>query len=206
MFTKFLLNDYHFPDMRALLLLFLFPILLFCDDCKVYFSPKDHLADRLIELIDKEDKSIKVAAYSLTHLGIAKALIEAKKRGVAVEILVDPFSIKARASLRRLVEAKVPLFVWDKGMQMNVDKRKGLMHDKFCIFGDHLVWTGSFNFTYDANARHQENAVTIENREIAMQYLNQFSYMKLYESRAFQDFIVLYPKKKRAKKEEKKVT
>lgn len=135
----------------------------------------------------------------MTHLGIAKALEQAKARGVAVEVLVDPFSVKAHSSIKRISEAKIPLFVWDQGIRMGAVRRRALMHDKFCIFGDHTVWTGSFNFTNDAHLRHQENAVTIANKEIAATYLAQFAHMKLYESRPYLEYLTLYPKKTRKK-------
>ncbi len=163
-------------------------------DCNVYFSPKDQLADRLIEFIDKEEKTIKVAIYSMTHVGIAKALARANERGVAIEVLVDPFSVKIRSSIHKVLDAKIPLFVWDQGIRMGAKKRKALMHDKFCVFGDHTVWTGSFNFTNDAHLKHQENAITIESREIAGEYLTQFSHMKLYESRSYHEYIALHPR------------
>jgi len=167
---------------------------------KAYF-PKDQLADRLVEAIESEKTSIKVAIYSITHRGIAEALVRAKQRGVAVEVIVDPFSVKKYSSIHKLLEGKVPLFVWDKGIQMGQKgKRRGLMHDKFCIFGGEKVWTGSFNFTYDSEKRHRENALLIESRPLAQQYLSQFSYMQLYESRPYMEYISLYPKKKRQKK------
>lgn len=185
---------------RIFLCFLLLPIFLSgaSAECKVFFSPKDQLADRLIELIDREDKSIKIAIYSMTHLGIAKALVAAQGRGVAIEVLIDPSSIKSRSSIHRLVEAKIPLFVWDQRGEDG--KRHGLMHDKFCIFGDTSVWTGSFNFTNDAHLKHQENAVTLDSREIAQKYHMQFAQMKLYESRPYQEYLALYPKKKGTKK------
>jgi phosphatidylserine/phosphatidylglycerophosphate/cardiolipin synthase-like enzyme len=183
-------------------LLLLLPIFAFghVADCRVYFSPKDQLAERLIELIDKEDKSIKIAIYSMSHIGIAKALERAKERQVAIEVLVDPFSVKVQSSIHRLLGKGIPLFVWDQGIRMGARRRKALMHDKFCVFGNHTVWTGSFNFTNDANLRHQENAVAMQSKEIAQNYLAQFAHMKLYESRPYQEYIALYPKKKREKK------
>ena len=47
---------------------------------EVFFSPEDHLADQLTGLIEKEESSIKVAAYAFSHWKIAKALCEAKER------------------------------------------------------------------------------------------------------------------------------
>src|SRR4051812_43534824 len=79
----------------------------------VYFSPEDHLDKRLIEQIDKENKSIHVCIYTFTHRAIADALVEAKKRGVEVEVIVDRFSVKIKAPLQRLVDAGIPVFVWE---------------------------------------------------------------------------------------------
>lgn len=184
----------------AYILLFL-PMAAFCmsADCEVFFSPQDELANRLIELIDKEKKSIKVAVYSMTHVGIAKALDRAKQRGVQIEVLVDPNSVKFRSSIKKLVEAKIPVFVWDRHLRLGEGKKKSLLHDKFCIFGDTAVWTGSFDFT---NLRNHENAINIQSGEVAKSYLAQFSKMVLYESRPYQEFLAIYPKKKREKNKE----
>ncbi len=142
---------------------------------KVYFSPDDQVADKLVTLINNEQKSIKVAVYSFTHRDVISALVRAKKRGVDVEVVVDPFSVKAKSPLHRLVKAEIPVFVWDP---RTVENRRCLMHDKFCIFGNHTVWTGSFNFTYDATTSHQENALVLKGDELAKKYAEQFEKIK----------------------------
>lgn len=166
--------------------------------CEVYFSPKDHLAGRLVDLIDQEKKCIKVAIYCITHKEITAALVRAKERGVEVEVIVDPFSVKGRSGIHALLRSGIPLFVWDSEMRTQVStkaRRRPLMHDKFCVFGDDLVWTGSFNFTYDAENVHQENAVTLESKEIASKYLEQFADMKKFEARPHEQYVALHPKK-----------
>lgn len=189
--------------MKTVAALFLLvPILVMGEvmSCKVFFSPEDDLADRLIECIHQENTSAKIAIYAITHLGIAKALIEAKDRGVKVEIIIDPHSMRSSALVQRLVDAKVPLFVWDQQIRIGNRKRKSLMHDKFCIFGGDKVWTGSYNFTYAAGSQHRENAVLIESRPIAQKYLTQFSHMLLYECRPYQEFLSVGAKKMWEKK------
>lgn len=184
-------------------LFLLFPLAAFAShpaSCEVYFSPQDQVAQKLIDLIDQETTSIKVAIYSMTHTGITKALIRAQERGVDLQVIVDPFSVKIRSSVNQLADADVPLFVWDqnlqmKGQQSNRRQRRALMHDKFCLLGDRVVWTGSFNFTHDAAMRHQENVVTIESRAIAAKYKAQFDQMKLYECRPLIEYKDLYPRK-----------
>jgi phosphatidylserine/phosphatidylglycerophosphate/cardiolipin synthase-like enzyme len=153
--------------------------------CKVLFSPQDPVADELIDLIQKETRSIRAAVYCLMHRGISRALIDAHRRGVSVEIIVDPLSVKARSPVERMGDANLPVFVWNpkeetrrtkKGKEVKV--KKPLMHDKFCIFGDRLVWTGSFNFTFDAANSNQENVVVLENRAVAARYLEEFERLK----------------------------
>lgn len=189
--------------MRVLcLLILLFPKLLFSHeaDCTVYFSHNEQLAERLIGLIDKEEKSIKMAVFCLTHVGIAKALIRARDRGAQIEVLVDPFSIKTRSSIQRLFEANIPLYVWDQQMVLSPRRGRAKMHDNFCILGEKSVWTGSFTPTMHASKRNQDNVVVIESKEVAMQYLDEFSHLKNYQARPFQEYLSLHPKKERAKK------
>jgi phosphatidylserine/phosphatidylglycerophosphate/cardiolipin synthase-like enzyme len=153
--------------------------------CQVLFSPDDKVAEALITMIKREDKSIKAAIYALMHRDIAKALIDAQKRGVRVEVIVDPFSVKSRSPLKKMVAANLPLFVWNPPVQERVTakgrkiKRKlPLMHDKFCIFGDRKVWTGSFNFTFEAATSNRENVIILENTGVAARYLEEFEKIK----------------------------
>lgn len=152
---------------------------------QILFSPDDHIADQLISLIGKEKKSIKAAVYCLMHKDIIQALIEAHERGVHVEVIVDPFSAKAHAPARKMGEVNLPVFVWSppvkykkskKGRQ--VKQRKPLMHDKFCVLGDSCVWTGSFNFTFEASHSNRENVVILQNAQIASSYLEEFEKIK----------------------------
>lgn len=163
--------------------------------CEAYFSQKDNMAENLVQLIDREQRSIKVAIYTLTHSKIVQALKRAKERGVDVEVIIDPSSITSRSPIYQLVKYKVPLFVWDPppttiGKSGKV--KKALMHDKFCIFGEERVWTGSFNFTYSANTVNAENVLVIENSSIARKYLDHFNEVKIRSCRTFESYQGLY--------------
>ena len=162
--------------------------------CEVYFSPRDHVAERLIQLIDREQKSIKIAIYSISHAKIIRALENAHERGVHLEIVVDPTSVKTRTPLLRLVKKKVPIFVWDPPTSYVIRTGKTIkpiMHDKFSVFGDHLVWTGSFNFTYAAESHNEENVLTVEGTQIARKYLDHFQEMKVRGCRPFEEYVAL---------------
>lgn len=145
---------------------------------EIYFSPQDHVADHLIALINKEKKSIRAAVFCMMHHGIAKALIEAHDRGVPVELIVDPFSVKTNSPVKKMAAANLPVYVWYPPSERGKQNRKPLMHDKFCVFGNKQVWTGSFNFTFQATARNRENVIVLENESIAKIYLEEFERVK----------------------------
>lgn len=166
----------------------------------LYFSPQDHLADRLISYIDKEQKSIHVAIYCLTHRGIAEALVKAKKRGVEVEVIIDPFSVKARSPVVRIARSGIPVYVWDPGFDPAKRKKAPIMHDKFCIFGGKSVWTGSFNFTYEADTVNRENALYFEDPDHARKFLDQFRSMKNRGCSRYEEYLTAHPKVSRAQK------
>lgn len=168
------------------------------DYATVYFSPDDHVEKRLIGFIEQEKQSIQVAIYCMTHRGVANALIEAKKRGVDVEVIVDRFSVKINSPVRKMVEAGIPLYVWDPDAGNRKKAHRPLMHNKFCVFGEEVVWTGSFNFTYEASRMHQENALVLRDALIASAYKNQFNNIKLRSCVPFHLFVAAHtPKKKK---------
>jgi phosphatidylserine/phosphatidylglycerophosphate/cardiolipin synthase-like enzyme len=152
---------------------------------QVFFSPRDHVAEELISMIDKERKSIRAAVYSLAHRGVMKALMQAKQRGVDVEVIVDPTSIQAKSLFRKQSPFPLTVFVWDPPVESKqlsngkvIRRKKSLMHYKFCVFGDNRVWTGSFNFTQAASHSHRENVFAFESKEVATRYLDEFSQLK----------------------------
>ena len=56
---------------------------------QVYFSPNGGCTDAIIKQIDNAKSEILVQAYSFTSNTIVKALLEAHKRGVKVEAILD---------------------------------------------------------------------------------------------------------------------
>jgi phosphatidylserine/phosphatidylglycerophosphate/cardiolipin synthase-like enzyme len=162
----------------------------------IYFSPEDHLDQKMIHWIEQENKSIVLCVYTFTHRAIVQALVDAKKRGVDVQVIVDRFSIKVSSPLYRLMEAHIPVYVWDPDRPKRLKTHRPLMHNKFVVFGDQKVWTGSFNFTYQASRMHQENAVVINDPKIALTYKEQFYKIKVRSCIPLTTYIASNPKKK----------
>ena len=54
---------------------------------------------------------------------------------------------------KRLIEA---------GIDVEDEKRSGLMHNKFCVIDQKLVWNGSYNLTTTGTQRNENNALEFE--------------------------------------------
>lgn len=56
---------------------------------QIYFSPNGGCTEAIVKEIGKAKQEILVQAYSFTSKDIAKALVDAHKRGVKTEIILD---------------------------------------------------------------------------------------------------------------------
>jgi phosphatidylserine/phosphatidylglycerophosphate/cardiolipin synthase-like enzyme len=56
---------------------------------EVYFSPDGGCTDAIVRELDKAQGTVLVQAYSFTSYKIAKALLDAHKKGVKMEIILD---------------------------------------------------------------------------------------------------------------------
>jgi phosphatidylserine/phosphatidylglycerophosphate/cardiolipin synthase-like enzyme len=204
-FLLLLEDPLKFPFLLALILA-VSP--LACEEAKppqvvAYFSPKDKVDAKLISLIEQETGSIKAAVYCLTHRGIIHALVEAKKRGVEVELIIDPFTVKARAPLKRMAQSGMSIFVWDPEQKSMTDRNKlraPLMHNKFCVFGSQgILWTGSFNFTSEGALSNQENVVVLHDAPQARSFTEQFEQMKTQGCKSLKDYFAIPKKKKNSR-------
>jgi len=81
-------------------------------ETEVFFSPKGGCQDAIVRELKRARKEILVQAYSFTADPITYGLVEAKKRGVHVEILLDRSNEEASYSdLHILVENQVPILI-----------------------------------------------------------------------------------------------
>ncbi len=148
---------------------------------RALFSPDDTVKNVLIELINAEKRKIQCAIYMLTDKEIAQAFIQAHKRGIALEFVVDRcYGSDKFTKISELANHQIPIWVYQVSAPEN---QTALMHDKFCIFSDNiahksLLWTGSYNFTRRANTSNQENVIILDDASIIEQFSNQFAVLK----------------------------
>ena len=95
--------------------------------------------------ISQAKTEILVQAYSFTSAPIAKALVDAHKRGVHVEIILDRSQRKERYSSAD--------FTAHAGIPTYIDAAHAIAHNKVMIIDKSMVITGSFNFTRQQRRR-----------------------------------------------------
>jgi phosphatidylserine/phosphatidylglycerophosphate/cardiolipin synthase-like enzyme len=119
-----------------------------------HFSPKGGCQDAVVREVKKARREILVQAYSFTSDAITSALVEAKKRGVHVEILLDKSN-----EVERYSELRVFL---DHGLAPLIDANHAIAHNKIMIVDQRTLITGSFNFTNQAEGENAENLLVIK--------------------------------------------
>jgi phosphatidylserine/phosphatidylglycerophosphate/cardiolipin synthase-like enzyme len=87
------------PPMKPLLFRFLLPLLVLSLPLKAadqsfptlssYFSPNGGCTQAVVDILGSANTSILVQAYSFTSAPIAKALVDAHKRGLDVQAILD---------------------------------------------------------------------------------------------------------------------
>ncbi len=157
---------------------------LFSDDGRIkraLFAPDDSIRQTLINLIEQEEDSLKIAIFAFTDQKVAEALIRASKRGINVEIITDPNTIHSPTSkITYLAKHGIQIYTYKpKKRSLLGDK----MHDKFILFGKNilerpLLWTGSYNFTKAAGADNQENVIILDDQSLIIQFNNQYDRLK----------------------------
>lgn len=125
------------------------------------FTPYQKCQKLLIETIEKSTGSILVMAYYITAEPIINALIEAKERGVTVQIIVDPSQIKKPKHLALFLE---------KGVDVFYDDTVAIAHNKVMVLDHQTIVSGSYNFTHSAEKRNAENLLILYNPDLAKLY------------------------------------
>jgi phosphatidylserine/phosphatidylglycerophosphate/cardiolipin synthase-like enzyme len=139
---------------------------------QVLFTPWDDAEGALLKTIGQAKRSIHVQAFVFTSRNIAAALEKAQRRGVKVEMLADAEqATKNENSLIRRLH--------DSGIPVRLEVRYASAHNKLMLIdaedSEPVVVTGSYNFTYSAQARNAENLVILRgNAPLARAYFDNW--------------------------------
>lgn len=136
------------------------------------FSPWQDVEGALVAAIGEGRRSIHVQAFAFTSRTLAAALIAAHRRGLRVEVLAD------RGQAERLVSSRLPQLA-AAGIPVALEVRYAAAHNKILLIDAEedspTVITGSYNFTWSAQARNAENVLILRGqRELAGAYLDNW--------------------------------
>jgi len=144
----------------------------------VYFSPRGGATDAVVRVIASAGSEILVQAYSFTSVPIAKALLDARRRGVRIEVILDKSQRRERySSADFLVHGGIPTYI---------DARHAIAHNKIMIIDRNTLITGSFNFTKAAEEKNAENLLVIRhNKPLVDRYLRNLDEHREHSERYF---------------------
>jgi phosphatidylserine/phosphatidylglycerophosphate/cardiolipin synthase-like enzyme len=139
----------------------------------VFFSPKGGCTDAVVRELKGARREVLVQAYSFSSKPVAQALVDAKLRGLKVEILLDRSNEQ---------EAYSDLaFFTGQGLTPLIDADHAIAHNKVMVLDGATVITGSFNFTHQAEAENAENLLVVKgHRELAQVYRQNFEAHKAH--------------------------
>ena len=146
----------------------------FAAEIQACFSPPlpggcDPLAT-VAQTIDGARKTVLVQIYALTSREIVTALVNARRRGISVRVIVDRNQLEEDRS-----DAYAVGRLTAGGVTVLVDTVPGLMHNKVMIVDGGTVATGSFNYTWSAEHKNAENLVLIHDPALAAEYTQNWN-------------------------------
>lgn len=115
---------------------------------------KEESFDRLLTVLNEAKKSIQVAMFTWTNSALTNAIIEAKNRGVKVEVILDKKSAEGTSKEAReaLLKENIPLYL---------SLGRGTLHHKLAIIDENILVFGSANWTKAAFSKNDESLLII---------------------------------------------
>jgi phosphatidylserine/phosphatidylglycerophosphate/cardiolipin synthase-like enzyme len=124
----------------------------------VYFCPREDCESPFIYYINASQKSIHCALFDL-DLESFLNLFEEKSKSIDVKIVVDNENWQNSFGGKGIIK----------------DTSSQFSHNKFCIFDNQIVWTGSMNPTDNGVNKNNNNVVVISSQNLANNYELEFN-------------------------------
>lgn len=123
--------------------------------------------ERLIKMINSSREKFNGAFYDISSMRVADALVRASLRGVKVRLVTDSDNLSGKA-IESIIDAGIPVVE---------DGKSALMHNKFAVIDDSIVYTGSTNATDNCAFKNNNNSIIISSTELAQIYNAEFEEM-----------------------------
>jgi phosphatidylserine/phosphatidylglycerophosphate/cardiolipin synthase-like enzyme len=130
------------------------------------YGSTSNCASLIVDWVGQAKSSIHILMYSITLAEVTQALIQAAARGVDVKIVMD--STQARSEYSQYSELTAA------GLNVRLSHGAYEMHDKAAVIDGHIILTGSFNWTQDANYNNDENLLILSSQTLGAAYEQEF--------------------------------
>jgi phosphatidylserine/phosphatidylglycerophosphate/cardiolipin synthase-like enzyme len=132
----------------------------------VYFSPEDGVAQYVLAQLKAAKTSIRFMTFSYTAAPIAAAMLERAQAGLTVRGVFETQNAAGTGAVFGRLKAG--------GVDVLTDGNCYILHHKVILIDEHIVITGSYNFTSSAERDNDENLVIIDDPALARAYLDEF--------------------------------
>lgn len=130
----------------------------------------ENIRNLIIDNIRASKTEIKIAVAWFTQRQLYDAVLDALERGVKVSLIMMKDFINCG-----IYGLPLKNFV-DKGGLLHFGTSRGwTMHNKFCLFDNSIVISGSYNWTYSAETRNAENVIATDDDSVCSRFDDYFN-------------------------------
>jgi phosphatidylserine/phosphatidylglycerophosphate/cardiolipin synthase-like enzyme len=128
----------------------------------VCFSPHGGCLEAIRQQIVKARSEILVQAYTIGSPVLTQALVDAHKRGVRVQVIIDKSD--------RQEGLTPPAIMANAGIPVLLDGIHAIANSRVIVIDREVVVTGSFNFNKASEELNAENLLILKSKELAAVY------------------------------------
>lgn len=134
------------------------------------FGRERSIAEVIESQLALSQNSIDAALHRLNSQRLARALVDARERGVDIRLVIDRSKYEKSQATRKLLSACEFPFRLACGRDGTGSK----MHHKFALLDHRLVITGSYNWTFASESRNHENILLLRERGLVDTFRQEF--------------------------------
>jgi phospholipase D len=133
---------------------------------EVCFTPGQDCVREIIKEIKSAKKQILAQAYSFTDFDIAKALVQMKRKGVDVRMILDKSQLKTNRNLLN--------YLHRNQITLKIDIEPVIAHSKIILIDDATVIGGSYNYSKSAANKNAENITIIRDAKFFQKFIKNW--------------------------------
>ena len=129
----------------------------------------ESIRSKILFELENARKSIYVAVYWFTNQELFNKLLEKLNKGVEVKLILHNDYVNNRETGLRFQQ------LVDCGCDFYFSDLENPMHNKFCVIDNETLINGSYNWTYYAESRNNENVLIIKDEtDVILAFKNEF--------------------------------